>query len=142
MLKKHFKSSAIESFMKIVIFIMIILTAVTIIFSLFPRATLPSSLIVSTLTFSGIFVSITYLAILEAAKSHLIKELPINSDNKSETFLRLSVLPFVLLLSGIIFFISGLQIQFELVSFDLFIFASLLSFYIFLIIIGTFLYKK
>ena len=128
--------------MKIVIFIMIILTAVTIIFSLFPRATLPSSLIVSTLTFSGIFVSITYLAILEAAKSHLIKELPINSDNKSETFLRLSVLPFVLLLSGIIFFISGLQIQFELVSFDLFIFASLLSFYIFLIIIGTFLYKK
>ena len=142
MLKKHFKSSAIESFMKIVIFIMIILTAVTIIFSLFPRATLPSSLIVSALTFSGIFVSITYLAILEAAKSHLIKELPIKSNDKGGTFLRLSVLPFILLLSGIIFFISGLQIQFELVSFDLFIFASVLSFYIFLIIIETFLYKK
>lgn len=142
MLKKHFKSSAIESFRKIVILITIILMAVTIIFSLFPRTTLPSSLIVSTLTFSGIFVSITYLAILDAAKSHLIKELPINSNNKSETFLRLSVLPFVLLLSGIIFFISGLQIQFELVSFDLFIFASVFSFYIFLIIIGTFLYRK
>ncbi len=142
MLKKHFKSSAIESFRKIVIFIVILLTGFTIIFSLSSRSTLPSSLIVSTLTFSGVFVSITYLAILEAAKSHLIKELPINSDNKSEVLLGLSVLPFLLLLSGIILFISGFQIQVELVSFDLFIFASLLSFYIFLIIIGTFLYKK
>ena len=142
MLKKHFKSSAIESFRKIVIFIVILLTGFTIIFSLSSRSTLPSSLIVSTLTFSGVFVSITYLAILEAAKSHLIKELPINSDNKSEVLLGLSVLAFLLLLSGIILFISGFQIQVELVSFDLFIFASLLSFYIFLIIIGTFLYKK
>ncbi len=142
MLKKHFKSSAIESFGKIVIFIVILLTGFTIMFSLSSRSTLPSSLIVSTLTFSGIFVSITYLAILEAAKSHLIKELPIKSNDKSEVFLGLSVLPFLLLLSGIILFISGFQIQVELVSFDLFIFASVFSFYIFLIIIGTFLYRK
>ena len=142
MLKKHFKSSAIEIFREIVIFILILLTGFTIMFSLFSRSTLPSSLIVSTLTFSGIFVSITYLAILEAAKSHLIKELPIKSNDKSEVFLCLSVLPFLLLLSGIILFISGFQIQVELVSFDLFIFASVFSFYIFLIIIGTFLYRK
>ena len=142
MLKKHSNPSEIEGFRSITILSLFVLTVSTIALSLFSRVTLPPSLIVSALTFSGIFVSITYLAILEAAKSHLIKELPIKSNDKGGTFLRLSVLPFILLLSGIIFFISGLQIQFELVSFDLFIFASVLSFYIFLIIIETFLYKK
>ena len=98
----------------------------------------------STLTFSGIFVSITYLTILEAAKSHLIKELPllIRSNDKSETFLSLSRIPFLVLLLGIIFFISGSQILFELLSFDLFILASIFSFFIFIEIIQAFLYRK
>ncbi len=142
MSKSIFNSSAIREFRSAAIFIVVTLTVVTIISSIFYHAQLPSYLIISTITFGSIFVSITYLAILEAARYQLIKKLPIKTSDKIEAFFTLSIIPFLFLMLGVISLTSATNVVFELISFDLIIFASITSFYIFLLIIWTFIFTS